>query len=579
MLRFILVFVVAVAVRPAVAEFSNIIVNDGGEDLEASEVNLLDPLVFEYYGFIDGVFTALAWTDRGNGYEPIYDSRVGLPAGEDNAIPNFVELLGAAGKVYAVSSYTTPEGNRGEGFIGVLGQGGFTQFAPGAREALGGGAASRFHYRFAKASGNGEVLAAVGYDVTFPHFIVRVTAGNVEILARESVTTFPGSGMPFTRFAAALHINEDGSAIVFRGQNGSGVSGVFLWTSAGGVEKVADTTTVIPGTSDTFNGLFDSTVPSALGPDGTVYLLNSSPLAITAYKDGVLETIVQGGDLVGGEPVFQVYDVLAAPNGDVFIEDGGVRVLRFSNGAWSVFQQTFNTPAPDGKLFGTGFSITEDGAYFSASEYDQSTGTTSASLYRRSLDGATFERVFDFPAEPFGANYNGTSRVQIAGDRVLLDQRYLGLKSDLMIGNGGGTDGFSAYVADLLENLRGPSDDADGDGISNALEYLLGLDSSAPDSGTSAFQHELRTGESLGLEGDSNRYLTLEVRVRADISDASLAPQAAQVLAGLAEGSGDVVQVGSPVQDGDFLVLTYRSVFTVESAQQGFMMLAVSLQE
>jgi hypothetical protein len=186
----------------------------------------------------------------------------------------------------------------------------------------------------------------IGYDDRFPHFILLVTQDNVRIIAQESVTEFPGGGT-FSRFSTVLNIAPDGSSVIFRGESTTGANGVFRWTEEG-IEKIADSSTNIPGSDQSFNSFFDSSIESQLGVDGAVYLFNLQPSTLVSFQNGQLSTLLNVGDVVGGQPVEGISEFDLAPDGSVFVADF-TRELRFQNGEWSVFQPFVGFETADGK--------------------------------------------------------------------------------------------------------------------------------------------------------------------------------------------------------------------------------------
>ena len=554
----------------ALGQFQQIIIQYDGLNLEATKVHSLNPLTVEHNGFIDDVFTTLEWVHNGTDFDLIYDSRVGLPAGEDNAIPNTFKLAIPPGEVFAVTSFTTTAGNRGEGFIGKLNGTTFTEFAPRARTALGSGSTARFRYDFPVAASQAEVLAMIGYDNTFPHFLLRVTSGVVNILAQESITDFPGTAEKFTRFAAALNITPDGNTIIFRGETASR-TGMCMWNSSTGISAIADSTMNLPGTSTQFTSFFDGSIESYYGPTGTLYLQSFSPQALMSYEAGLLETLLMVGDDVNGSPVQSVGNVQFGPAGNVFVLDG-TRVLTYDGVAWTEFQQLNGFQTTDGKSLINEYSVNVDGVYVGGNKFNQQELKLDSSLYRRAFDSSTLEKVLDFTQTPFGPNFT-SGRVQIEGDLVLIAGRFLGTVNDFT----GGASGFAAFAAGLPQGMRAPGDDPDMDNLPTAIEYLIGTDPGVANPGTGAITIELRTGEELGLTGDMNQYLVLEIRMMKNLPDAAPTPVASQAVATLSTGVAGVTEVGSPVPDGDFEVRTYRSTFTVESADAGFINLAVTV--
>lgn len=118
----------------------------------------------------------------------------------------------------------------------------------------------------------------------------------------------------------------------------------------------------------------------------------------------------------------------------------------------------------------------------------------------------------------------------------------------------------------------GALDDPDGDGLANALEFLLGSDPLAAGS-RARLRPELVPAAELGA-APGKSHLTLRVRVR---RDAAAAPRVrgAETLQGLAapEALERVKQAGPPVAEGDFERFTFWYELPIEDTDRGFMRL------
>src|SRR5690606_33433201 len=103
--------------------------------------------------------------------------------------------------------------------------------------------------------------------------------------------------------------------------------------------------------------------------------------------------------------------------------------------------------------------------------------------------------------------------------------------------------------------LRGAEQDADGDGLANALEWLFGADPAASDA--SAFLPRIAsvtlTADDHPAVEEGKTYLRLSARVRRHHPGATLVPQAAETLETLAAATADsVVPLPSqPDEEGD----------------------------
>lgn len=120
-----------------------------------------------------------------------------------------------------------------------------------------------------------------------------------------------------------------------------------------------------------------------------------------------------------------------------------------------------------------------------------------------------------------------------------------------------------------------PEDDADGDRISNLIEWLFGTDPLSSTSGglpvASRYQDT-----TLGL-ADGKTYLGISSRVRKSRAGTTLVPEAAATLSelGVAGAAANVSQAGAPVSDGEFEIFTWYYEVPIEDAGAGFIRLRV----
>ena len=125
---------------------------------------------------------------------------------------------------------------------------------------------------------------------------------------------------------------------------------------------------------------------------------------------------------------------------------------------------------------------------------------------------------------------------------------------------------FAAWAAQqsLPAGASAAAADADGDGLANALEWILGGDPLSSDAAARSPVLALRalTAAEYPAAVEGRAYLTLGARVRRVRPGATLIPEGSVTLGGLGtpESASAVAQVGEPVADGDFDVITY--VFT-----------------
>ena len=565
---------VAISVR---AEFQRVTLNYEGKELVGS-VRTLNPLTVEFSDFREGVFTRMLWVDQGEGFQQVYSNQADLIGVEGDA-GDFDIVGNNLGDVFLVNRLKTDLGNRGEGVIFRLGDNGFEEIAPRATERLGQGATGKFSYGFPQVAGNGTV-AMIGYDDRFPHFVLRVVGSEVQVIAQESVTPVPNGGGAFSRFGADLQISEDGSRIAFRGERIDGQSGLYLWTESG-TTTVADSSMTIPGRSENFNGFFDQSISSFMGNDGAVYFLNLSPGALMVYRDGNLETLLSDGDIVDGDPVAQLFNVQQGPNGDLFAQDNR-GFLHYRAGVWETYQVLGNFETPDGKRLSGAYRVGDDGVYFNGSVFIREELRSEASLYRRAFDSDELVKVLDFDAAAFGDASGGVPQIILA-DQVLFRNQtgeYVGSRADLirdLVGEQGpaeppapGLSGFEAALATLPAPVRGALMDADGDGISNLVEYIFGLPLTVASSLSTVFQGTVQLGEDLGLVGDNNRYFSVEVRVRSHLDNITFRVVMADSLEQLSNGGLEAVEVGLAVSEGDFERKVFRSPVGIEVSPIGF---------
>jgi hypothetical protein len=141
--------------------------------------------------------------------------------------------------------------------------------------------------------------------------------------------------------------------------------------------------------------------------------------------------------------------------------------------------------------------------------------------------------------------------------------------------------GYAAWATGIVfpSGREGPDADADGDGIPNAYEWLFGTDPLDAASGA----HPQASLVSAGVLGfaEEETFLTLTARVRKERPGVTLIAEGAPALGMLGSTLADglVAQAGSPIDDGDFEILTWFYQHPVEDADRGFMRLRVELSE
>ena len=571
------------------AEFEKVELDFGGKALTGS-VRSFDPLTAEFSDFQDGVFTRMLWADQGSGFQQIYNNQTGLVGtvgdfGEDTG--DFDIAGNDQGDLFFVHRLKTDLGNRGEGIILRLGENGFEEFVPPATQRLGGGANSKFYYAFPAVAGNGTV-AMLGYDDRFPHFVLRVDDSSIEIIAQESVTPVPNGGGMFSRFGTDLQISSDGSVIVFRGERTDGQSGLYRWT-AEGLSTVAESAMNVPDRAATLGNFFDSSIEPFMRNDGAIFMFKHASFLVR-YQDGNLETLLAEGDMVEGQPVQQLSNVQHAPNGDIFAQ--GVRgFMRYRDGAWENFRLLDGSETADGKRLSGAYRVGPMGVYFNGSVFIREELRSEASLYLHPYDSDELIKVLDFDAETFGDASGGVPR-RIVGDHVLFANQtgeYIGTVEDLsrdVDAGGAPSPGpgpqpepvlsvFETVLAALPEAVRGANDDADGDGISNLIEFILGLPLDVASSISNGFEANVQVGADLGLEGDTNQYLTVHLRKRSLHEGITVRVLVSASLDGLAVDGQAAIEVGAAAVDGEFESQLYRSEFSIDTASNAFIGLVV----
>jgi hypothetical protein len=117
--------------------------------------------------------------------------------------------------------------------------------------------------------------------------------------------------------------------------------------------------------------------------------------------------------------------------------------------------------------------------------------------------------------------------------------------------------------------------DADGDGLSNVIEWLQGSNPLSAGSGQLPQASRL-SAVAVGLTGDKS-YLGFSTRIRKDRPGVTLIPEGAATLAelGTPAAAANVSQAGVPVDDGDFEIFTWYYEVPIDDAAKGFMRLRV----
>ncbi|MCW1925801.1 glycosyl hydrolase [Luteolibacter arcticus] len=117
--------------------------------------------------------------------------------------------------------------------------------------------------------------------------------------------------------------------------------------------------------------------------------------------------------------------------------------------------------------------------------------------------------------------------------------------------------------------------DADGDGLSNIIEWLQGSDPSSGGSGQMPSASRL-SAEAVGLAGEKS-YLGFSFRIRKDRPGVTLIPEGAATLAELVTpaAAANISEAGPALDDGDFEIFTWYYEVPIEDAATGFARLRV----
>lgn len=139
------------------------------------------------------------------------------------------------------------------------------------------------------------------------------------------------------------------------------------------------------------------------------------------------------------------------------------------------------------------------------------------------------------------------------------------------------TAGYTTWASALPfpEGDDEPTADADGDGLANVIEWLFGSDPLDGSSGEVPPAEFLEAAE-IGLD-DGKTYLGFRARIRKERPGVTLVPEAAASPSdfGTPESAANVLQVGEPVDDGDFEIFTWYYGVAMDDAVRGFLRLRV----
>jgi len=131
---------------------------------------------------------------------------------------------------------------------------------------------------------------------------------------------------------------------------------------------------------------------------------------------------------------------------------------------------------------------------------------------------------------------------------------------------------FEDFVTGMPVDHQGPMDLNPTAGMPNLFAYAF----DAADGDRSKLPRQsVATAAELGLGGNET-YLVIEYRQR-DVADISITARAGGTLDALSSGAGQVVRVGEPVEDGGGVWHQFRSLQSIEAADELFMQLVISL--
>ncbi|MCC5841134.1 MAG: immunoglobulin domain-containing protein [Opitutales bacterium] len=150
-------------------------------------------------------------------------------------------------------------------------------------------------------------------------------------------------------------------------------------------------------------------------------------------------------------------------------------------------------------------------------------------------------------------------------------------------------EALAAYLAaaGVPENLRGPADDATGDGIPNLVKWVYGLNPIEPATGFTVFSPLVpEDGTSLNtLTGGSafdpaERYLTFTVLLPDDSKGTILTVQTATDLTNFETSPLGLIQVGAPVPvEPGFSLYVYACTLPMSSAPSAFLRMKIDFHQ
>ena len=190
------------------------------------------------------------------------------------------------------------------------------------------------------------------------------------------------------------------------------------------------------------------------------------------------------------------------------------------------------------------------------------------------LDFVTYAKTNGWPTSPGG----GGPSLERGKVNAFGDDRFNWKASPSSLGNAGriGPITFSNWQSQWFSSaenaISGITFDADGDGLSNGMEYALARNPRSPDSSgilSTAFE----------MDGASGPFLTLSFRRSASVQSTTFTPEVTGTLGGTwLSGGGNVLQLGTSISNNDGTnTLRFRDTVPTSNALQRHMRLRVTL--
>ncbi|MGJ8697074.1 MAG: hypothetical protein ACSHYF_12205 [Verrucomicrobiaceae bacterium] len=568
--------------------FEKLSINHAGADHHATNILSLDPLVVDAFEPIDGTFyySHLVWGKNGPNPYLILDTNTPPAPGQPaNNLETFNSTSGG-GNFYLVHSLKIDDVTRADGLVFKYTGLTTTEYIPRAKAAIANGETHRFSYALPHASDT-DTIALIGYDDRFAHFVLKATDNNVQIIAQESVTDFPGGTGKFTRFGNYPTVSPDGSIIAFRGQESGNHTGLFLWTEANGIQTVGDSNGTLPDGSTSWGNLEDSSAPAVFGPNNTLYIRHTASGSLLSHANGTTTSILKDGDLVNGKAVSNLggFGDLALnglkplPNGDLVYLDG-TRLLKWSANTWTEVIDLRNGLAPNHSYPG-GFQITPQHFYFGYAIYDPNANVQTHYVARIDYQGGNIEGVYQFDPAEVNNELNRVYELYIGNDTLIIGKSGSYFATQLSTIPPVDVSPpppvtFTSYVANLPANQQGQNDDPDGDGMNNLIEFALKLDPAVPNALSDGFTISVLTAPYVGLPGE-DLYIRLEVNIHQEATGFTVTPRLYDTLDGPASPVDNIEAYNNPFFYKGRLIQLYRSKIPVNNLPTGYFRLHVGL--